>query len=238
MFNGHKNVMLQFSGGKDSLACLWLLEMHWPDMIVAWVNTGDAFPETLEQMETVKKLVPHFLEIKSNQPEQIKRAGYPVDLLPVWDTELGRVADTSRSDRYQTPFSCCGDNIWIPLANAVKGYNVTLVIRGQRSAEAKKSPIRSGHTEDGVQYWFPIEDWTDEQVLEFLGERLPAHYKFLDTSLDCQHCTAYMNESKNKLKYARERHVGVAIELERRLFKIYADCTTELGHVRAALGET
>jgi len=32
--------VLQLSGGKDSLACLYLLKPKWDDLIVAWVNTG------------------------------------------------------------------------------------------------------------------------------------------------------------------------------------------------------
>jgi phosphoadenosine phosphosulfate reductase len=237
MFEHHKNAMLQFSGGKDSLACLWLLKTNWPDIVVVWVNTGDAFPETVEQMKAIKALVPNFMEIKSNQPEQIKRAGYPVDLLPVWDTELGRSTHEARHNRYQTPFSCCGENIWKPLNNVVRELGFTLVIRGQRNAETRKAPIRSGYIEDGVQYWFPIQDWSDKEVVEFLGDKLPPHYKFLDTSLDCQHCTAYLDENRNKLTYIRERDMKVAKEVERRLGRLYADCIAELNCVRAAMGE-
>ena len=237
MINGHKSAMLQFSGGKDSLACLWLLEEFWPDLLVAWVNTGDAFPETLSRMEAVKALVPNFLEIKSNQPMQIARAGYPVDLVPVWDTEFGRALDTSRENRYQPAYGCCGENIWEPMREAVKKHGVTLIIRGQRNEETKKAPVRSGDFDNGVQLWFPIENWTEAQVREFLDERIPPHYQFLDTSLDCQHCTAYLSENRNKLAYMKKVCAGVAVEVERRLRKIHADCTAELNDVRAALGE-
>jgi phosphoadenosine phosphosulfate reductase len=237
MINGHKNVMLQFSGGKDSLACLWLLEKQWADILVAWVNTGDAFPETIAQMQAIRALVPNFLEIKSDQPAQIARAGYPVDLLPVWDTEFGRSLDDSRVNRYQPPFSCCGDNIWTPMLKAVREHGITLIIRGQRNAETKKAPVRNGDTEQGLQYWFPIEKWTDAEVVAFLGERIPPHYQYLNTSLDCKHCTAYLSENRNKLAYARKVCADVADEVERRLRKIHADCAAELSAVRAALGE-
>jgi 3'-phosphoadenosine 5'-phosphosulfate sulfotransferase (PAPS reductase)/FAD synthetase len=49
--------VLQFSGGKDSLACLLLLRPWWDRLTVMWVNTGAAFPETLELMEAVRSRV-------------------------------------------------------------------------------------------------------------------------------------------------------------------------------------
>jgi 3'-phosphoadenosine 5'-phosphosulfate sulfotransferase (PAPS reductase)/FAD synthetase len=79
----HAKPILQFSGGADSLACLWLLREHWPRLTVVWVNTGDCFPETSELMRKVRELVPHFHEVRSDQPAQIRRWGYPVDVLPI-----------------------------------------------------------------------------------------------------------------------------------------------------------
>jgi 3'-phosphoadenosine 5'-phosphosulfate sulfotransferase (PAPS reductase)/FAD synthetase len=81
--SAHENTVLQFSGGKDSLACLFLLREQWDEMTVLWVNAGAAFPETVGLMEKIRALVPHFLEVRTNQPAQVAELGYPVDVLPL-----------------------------------------------------------------------------------------------------------------------------------------------------------
>jgi phosphoadenosine phosphosulfate reductase len=42
---------LQFSGGKDSLACLHLYREQWPDLLVMWLNTGAVYPEMMDYMD-------------------------------------------------------------------------------------------------------------------------------------------------------------------------------------------
>jgi phosphoadenosine phosphosulfate reductase len=54
----HERIVLQFSGGKDSLASLQMVRDHWAKITVAWVNSGDVFPETIELMDTVRARVP------------------------------------------------------------------------------------------------------------------------------------------------------------------------------------
>ena len=39
---------LQFSGGKDSLACIHLMRSHWDTLTVYHVDTGDLLPEVRE----------------------------------------------------------------------------------------------------------------------------------------------------------------------------------------------
>lgn len=201
--------VLQYSGGKDSIACLFLLRPYWEKLIVLWVNTGAAFPETIEHMAIVAQLVPNFLEVKSDQPAQIAKHGNPSDLVSWWDTPLGRSIDGSRITRAQTPTSCCKENIWVPMHEATMRLNPTVIIRGQRNAEQRKGPARNGQVQDGVRYWFPIEDWSDDDVYFYLreiGAPLPANYEYMNTSLDCWSCTAYLDENDGKFAYMKERH--------------------------------
>lgn len=212
MLEKSDTAVLQFSGGKDSLACLFLLRDYWQSLIVLWVNTGAAFPETLEQMAMVRELVPNFLEIKSDQPAQIAKFGNPTDLVSWWDTPLGRSLDSSRITRAQTPTSCCKENIWVPMHEATMRLKPTVVIRGQRNAEQRKGPVRDGMVYEGVRYWFPIEDWSDNDVYAYLrevGVPLPANYDYMNTSLDCWSCTAYLDENAGKFTYMKERHPGL-----------------------------
>lgn len=186
--------VLQFSGGKDSLACLYLLRPRWDEITVAWVNTGAAFPETIEQMQEIQKLVPHFLEIRSNQ--SIANAGFPADVVPL---DVG----------FQSRYACCAHALWFPMMRAMNEMGATEIIRGQKKADSIKGPIRDGAVIDGVTYRFPLEDWTDADVYAYLKEvhaKLPPNYTEMHTSLDCWNCTAYLSENREKLGYMKRIH--------------------------------
>lgn len=236
----HPFGVFQFSGGKDSLACLYLLRPHWDKLIVMWVNTGAAFPETLAQMAGVRKLMPKFVEIASNQPRNVAEHGNPSDLVTVWDTTQGRQLDATRTRKVQSPLTCCAANLWLPALQACIDLGATLVIRGQRHEDNRKGPIRSGHVADGVEYWFPIEDWTSAQVRSFLHEKgvaIPDHYSYFDSSLDCMTCTAYMKENTGKLRYLKERHPETYEKVRTEISELIAASENELAHYRRAMHE-
>ena len=207
-FAQHRNVALQVSGGKDSTACLYLLRDYWDRVTVMWANTGAAMPETVELIAKIREMVPHFIEVKSDQPAQIAQAGLPVDILPVRNCAIGRWIEPNKEARLQSYIECCATNIWAPMARAVTELGATLVIRGQRNSEKRRAPIRSGYTADGVTVWFPIEDWTEAQVWDYLKEQGVSieHYAYTQTSLDCWSCTAYLDENVGKMRYLKERH--------------------------------
>lgn len=233
----HELAILQFSGGKDSLACLEICKPYLDKIIVAWVNTGDAFPETLEQMESVRASVPHFLEVKSDQPAQVAQNGWPVDVLPVQNTPYGRMVLGDDRPIMQGYPLCCGTNLWLPMQKAVADTGATLVIRGTKACDGRKSPQKPGDVLDGVEIAMPVWDWSDGEVFAFLAERsvqLPKHYSFIGTSLDCQHCTAYLNENARKLDYMREHHPRLACEVSRRLSIITESVRAELAHLEGA----
>jgi len=241
MIGDHKIVVLQFSGGRDSLATLHYMRPWWDRIIVLWTNTGDAFPETIAQMQQIKAMVPNFVEANSDQPSQNARSGYPSDLVPVWDTDIGRLYHTGRMYKMQSAMACCNENIWIPMDKASRMLGATMVIRGQRDSETIKSSIRSGHEEGGITYLFPIQDWTREQVHDFLlkeGVPVPGNYDTMNTSLDCQHCTAYLAENRGKFTYMRERHAPLYFENIRRLQYNMNAQRVEMSHALAIIDES
>ena len=63
---GYSNVALQFSGGKDSLACLYLLKDQLEKVVVYYLDTGDGCPETHDVIDKVKSWIPRFITIKSD----------------------------------------------------------------------------------------------------------------------------------------------------------------------------
>lgn len=171
-FSRHNRVGLCFSAGKDSAVCLELLD-PWLDRVeVIWVNPGDPHPETREYMDRVAERVPMFTEVRGKQPEYIRLHGKP---------GLGE-------------FNCCAQNMWLPIQNYVARAGITGLIRGQKNSDVLKSPVRSGDVVGGVEFLHPIEDWTDEEVIAFLGDRIPESYKRgVKSSLDCQNCAVYGN---------------------------------------------
>ena len=195
---------LQFSGGKDSLALLHLWREKLDHTLVCWVNTGAAYPDTVRQMFQIAANVPHFLEINSDQPGNVKENGYPTDLVPLHFIPQGRAAVTTERDyRIQDTFSCCSANIWVPLAQAMKAHGITTVLRGQKNSDKYKAPFKSGYSQDGVTYIFPLEEWTDADVFKYLAENnqaLPAHYSRGERkSHDCWNCTGYLDEDAGRI---------------------------------------
>ena len=133
------NIALHFSGGKDSLACLHLYKDFWHKMYVIWVNTGAVYPEMQAYMDGWKEKLPHFVEVKSNQPKDIEANGWPVDVLPVNNTALGLLVTGKSGPMLQPYLSCCANNIWLPLHETTKKLGVKKVIKGQRLEDGRKS---------------------------------------------------------------------------------------------------
>lgn len=213
----HERIALQFSGGKDSLACLHLMRPYWDRLTVYWTDTGDAFPETLELAERVAAMVPHFVRIAGNQPAVIEQFGIPSDLVPVDATPIGVIAKRGGvliQDRY----SCCMRSLMVPMHERMVQDDITLVIRGQKNSDKLRAPVQSGTVEHGIEFLFPIEDWDDAQVMAYLRDNdieIPRFYQRLNASPDCMTCSAYWEEGR--APYLREHHPAAYQEYQSRL---------------------
>lgn len=199
-FNAHERVVLELSGGKDSAACLWLLEPWWDRLIVVWCNPGNPYPETVAYMEQIKKFVPFFVEVNGEQKAWIAENGYPVDVLPIDSTSVAPLMGVESSIKLVSMMNCCAHNMWAPLDHFVRYFGFTGVIRGVKNSDRLKGPYVSGDWCEGIQFFHPVEDWSNEDVVEFLGDRIPASYKRgLTSSLDCMNCTAYVDHNKGRI---------------------------------------
>lgn len=213
--------VLQFSGGKDSLACLYLNTEHWhdDDFYVMWCNTGAAYQETIDLMDRWRHLVRNFVEVKSDQPGNIKRFGYPSDIVPMSYTWMAGKLGYNRPFMLQAGLACCSANLWEPLVQAVKDLNAAVVIRGQRDDEPNGAPIIDGSVVEGITYRLPLQHWTKAQVFEYLrevGADIPEYYPNEPTSRDCWNCTAYLNESTHRIeKLPYDRRIEVLGRLSR-----------------------
>jgi 3'-phosphoadenosine 5'-phosphosulfate sulfotransferase (PAPS reductase)/FAD synthetase len=214
----HEKVALQLSGGRDSIACLYLLRPYWDQLTVYWWNSGAAFPETVALMEKVRAMVPHFAEITSDQPGIVERFGLPSDIVPATRTPLGILAEGERKVMIQDRYSCCANVIMLPLHQRMVEDGVTLVIRGQKAADKLKATIRSGAVDLGIEYLFPIEDWSASQVMDYLRSQdapIPRFYEVLDGAPDCMTCSAYWENGA--AKYLKRYHHPAYLDVQARL---------------------
>lgn len=238
----HETAVLMFSGGRDSTAVLELAKPFLDRIIVAWVNTGAAHPETIRQMGVARRWIPHFLEIPSNVQAHIAANGYPVDVLPLRFTPIGRAleSDAPPKLKLQAFSSCCQANIWQPAWDVVKELGATLVIRGERAAEARKGPARTGMVEESIEMLQPIFHWSDAEVMLYLletGAFVSESYAFHGKGLECWCCSAFWHESKGHLEYLKEYEPYLHDELTHRLREIRAATDAEVGVLHNLLKE-
>lgn len=223
----HERIALQFSGGKDSLACLYLMRPFWDQLTVYWCNTGDAFPETIEVMQRVRALVPHFVEVAGHQPAVVAQFGIPSDIVPASHTPMGLMATESAGPLIQDRYACCVRSHMQPMHDRMLADGITLVIRGQKNADHLKGPLRSGQIDQGIECLYPIETWSDEQVLAYLREQdvpLPRFYEVMTSSPDCMTCSAYWE-------------TGAAAYLKRYHYPVFELVQQRLDVIKDAVGE-
>lgn len=197
---------LLFSGGRDSIVLLHILEPYLDDILVIWVNTGAAYESTLKQMGQVRDTVPHFFEVTTDQPADIEKWGYPIDILPVRHAvELQGYL----SPRLQTTYSCCAKNIWLPAQLALTDKKITTCYIGQREEELMKDTRWEG-TRAGILWKYPLRKWTMKMLQDYILKHnivVPPYYSASavgtggeEKSRDCWNCTGYLWERKESIR--------------------------------------
>ena len=241
MVAGHKNVVLWFSGGKDSMACLYLLKAYLPTITVLWVNTGKYYPELLATVTTAKAMCPHWIEIQSDREAQWGQHGLPSDLVPIDWTLQGQAFSHLKTITVQSYLQCCHDNLWVPMWTKTKELGATLVIRGQRADDTHQSKGANGSSADGILFWHPVEDWTRAQVLAYLTEQmgvLPEHYQLDHSSMDCYDCTAFAAHSHDRVAYMQARHPALYQDYHDKLTQLYQAMAEPMQHYKQLMGQS
>ena len=206
--------LLWYSGGKDSLAVLLLYRQFWykDDFHVAWVDTGNQFPEVYDHMKKVSELV-NLHVIHSNTANWQFANGRPVDLLPTSKDRTGHyIYGTNHYSPYVSRWECCKANIWEPMAKFMELMRPETVFRGDRKEERAEGATEA----EGIKLVLPIFNWTVEQVQDLIESEAPAYgllqerHKLKEgSSLDCMTCTAYNCEHKERMRYLKEFHPGL-----------------------------
>ena len=153
-------LVVSYSGGKDSTACLlWALETGLPVRVI-WVDTGNELPEMPEYMRYIEGAL-------GVRIETVRREGHSFDEM------------TRRRGMWPIPGRCM-----VSRANkqdAFKWYlqatdtpQSALLILGQRreeSASRAALPDFSPIVRSGLPCYRPILDWTLDRVFTYLGEK-------------------------------------------------------------------
>ena len=213
----NRRIALSFSGGKDSAACLKLLRPQLRNITVVWCNPGNPFPAMRAYMDRIAASVPHFVEVTGDLLTFQERYGYAVDTLPIWSTSLGQeIAATSTPHTFTSPFHCCHENMWVPLHNYLRKEGFDCIIRGQKKVDAKQNrQARVEGAREGVEFIYPLDDWTDGEVLAYLGpEDMPPFYREgARSSQDCRTCLAYEQENPQRLRFLKRVDPAAYAEL-------------------------
>ena len=205
----YKAPALQFSGGKDSLACLYLLRDQLNTLAVYWLNAGETPPETLAVVDEVRKWIPHFIEVRSDVKAWRDAHGQPTDLLPANSHFIGvlhGLGDVQLTNR----FDCCYHNIMEPLHRRMVDDGVDAVIRGTKVCDGGKIPV------EGVTPFYdvllPIKHWTHQQVFDYLAEvgapknAIYDHFHKISAP-ECMGCTAWWGDGKSAYLRAKHPHL-------------------------------
>jgi len=223
--------VLQFSGGLDSLACLWLLRDE-PGLHVLTVSTDGAYPGRAAYLDRVRDALPNIPMAEFRTERNLKQHGIPVDVVPVRFTALGSIVQGSPL-KYRTPYECCAEALWAPMHEKCLQLGVTEIFRGQRDDDARKAPIVDGQVVEGITYRFPLASWTREHVKRYVEKNcpdlIPESYTMGEkTSRDCWDCTGYLDENVQRIKNLPDAERSVVMG---RINEWRADVAAEMGEL-------
>jgi 3'-phosphoadenosine 5'-phosphosulfate sulfotransferase (PAPS reductase)/FAD synthetase len=226
-------IAFQFSGGRDSLAALYLLRDRWPQMRVYHLDTGDQFPETRAVVDRVRQDLADagvVLEVIAQDVGAFRLShGYASDLVPTENTPIGR-AVSGRELRLVDRYACCAANLMNPMHAIMVEERITMIVRGQRDDEYATPPMRDRDVLDGFEVHYPIQDWTAAQVDTYLAALgvpvAPFYAEGMKRAPECLHCTAWLDEGR--LGYTKKHHPEAHAVVIRRLADIRAEVTATL----------
>lgn len=245
MFALDRQVLVSFSGGKDSLAVLKLCEPYKGRFQLLWANTGYNFPH-------VEKLI-------RKHGQEFGLIEVPVDMMPNWQangwpTEVLTIQSFMHADgpiRLQPWPMCCLAHKSVPITEYVRSLDQPVsLIHGQRMSDGRfMAPQRilpNGETTlivplaDSSAQIAPIADWSTEQVFKFIeaeGIELPDHYAEVPDSLDCWLCPSHWN-GPHALAYAamiKRRYPEYAAEMLPTVKVIHSALAKSVGDMRQAM---
>jgi 3'-phosphoadenosine 5'-phosphosulfate sulfotransferase (PAPS reductase)/FAD synthetase len=240
MLEARKNAILQFSGGKDSTALLYMARPWLDQITVVFADTGAVFPHLLAHVEdTCKRLGAKLVTLKSDVVKHTEQHGLPADIVPVDTTAMMAIALNPKPLQILQPYTaCCGAMIWVPMLHYIRENSIDLVLRGSKRDDPRVGVGPSVEVE-GVLYKSPLWEWSDGAVFDYCkvqGAPLPEHYDDVNDSLDCWLCTAHLAyHGDEKLRYIREHYPDLWPIVTDRLRRVERAVVAQLDRIAPAL---
>lgn len=231
-FKGRKTA-LQFSGGKDSLACLYALRPFLAKCIKVYtLDTGDMLPETRALIDSEQLDIQW---IKSDARAWRREHGDPSDIVPAHCHTIGRAYGMSEV-KISNRFDCCIENLMRPMLQRMLDDGIDLIIRGTKEADTGKLPFEG--VAHGVELWLPLREFTHDDVFSFLrdmGAPTNPVYQYATgiSAPECLTCTAWWDD--HKAAYLKARHPEVHQSYLAALRVTEAEINKHLTHLRVEL---
>jgi len=217
----HKRIAFQWSGGKDSTVALFMLREFWSRMTIYWLNSGDSFPETAAFVRDMAPMFERFVEVPGRVADAIEGFGIPSDLVPDGCSEEAWALHIATGPKLQDRAMCCARSKIVPLHQRMIDDDITLIVRGQRADDQYKGPFKSGDVADGFELYYPVEDWSDSDVMAWLVSHdvmPPLYADGIQRSGDCMRCSAWLGD--RRAEYLAEHHPVAFQEYGRRVMTI------------------
>lgn len=229
---------LSFSGGKDSMAVVELLREYLDEITIYHLDTGDLLPEMRESVARVEAFAPHFVRVQTDVSAWIAVHGLPTDLLPFHSHAVGHHLGQATAHLVGR-YDCCYANLMWPLFERVYKDGCSLLIRGTKRVDMPRLPAEDGTVADGVELWYPLLNWSNDQVFAYLGERdvpLPRVYDYVTNSPECARCSAWWGEGRSA--YLKKYHPELWAQYDARLQVVIDAVAPSLALLRQEAGIT
>lgn len=237
----HQRIALGVSGGKDSLAVLYLLRDQMHRVTAYHMDTGDLLPEVAETIEHVKAMCPNFVHIRGDVMAWHREHGLPSDMVADYRNRDG-IHPPRPGLRMVPRYDCCFANLMLPLWQRMMADGNTLVIRGTKTVDLPRLPVVDGQTVAGAEFLYPIQDWSHEAVFAYLrsvGAPIGRIYEHVANAPECARCPAWLGEKR--AAYLTEYHPALAADYRTRLHAVWREidpALVTLAEVMALEGPT
>lgn len=228
----HARIALCFSGGKDSLACVYLLRDQLHRLTIYHLDTGDLLPEVREIVAHVESFAPHFVHVRTDVAQWIETNGLPTDLFPHGAHPVGMLMGETVT-RLVPRYDCCYNNLMLPLFLRIREDGCTLAIRGTKTVDMPTVPVMGGQTADGVEMMLPLQGWSHNDVFAYLrsvGAPISRVYEHVTNSPECARCSAWWGEKR--ASYLRQYHPALFEEYAARLRVVSREIAAPLAALR------
>lgn len=230
----HDKIALSLSGGKDSLACAFLCKSYFDRITVYHVDPGDYLPEQRAVIDTVEReMLYRVVRIQTDVASWIDTHGLPSDLLSHTAHPFGLMTGQAKT-RLVFRDDCCFANQMLPLYERVRADGNTMLIRGTKASDMPVLPVKDGYVDNGLELFYPLQNWSDAEVLAYLEEcglALTHIYQHLEHGLSCATCPAWWNEHRGA--YLKQFHPELYQRYDARLQRIIDEIAGPLAQLKA-----